>query len=163
MLKIIGEAPFSDVSIETSDYVPFKFQFSDEGTSPHLYWRTGDLVSTMFEISIDRDSGRIVGGSLLLPGRVGRTFPELAGLNNVSSGAPVVSTNGWPEDRYMDDASPIRIFADSSNLLILFSSEQSAAHSIASNNIIFGISESRSLEWILVSNLSKEQAAQLCA
>jgi len=57
MLQIIGESSSRIVEIEFGDYVPFKFQCSYKGDSPHLYWRTGDLESTLLEIQIDRKSG----------------------------------------------------------------------------------------------------------
>lgn len=160
MLKIVGQSPCGQTVLEFGDYVPFKFLCSDMDTSPHLYWRTGDFDSTLLEIEIDRGSGQVLGGSLILPGSVSKDFPTLTHPDESSSGSPVVLTDNWRDDRYLDDLSPFQVFIDSSRLLILLSGSE-AAKTIVSGNVVFGVSSSNSLVWMLITSLIGEQLIKL--
>jgi len=79
----------------------------------------------------------------------------------MSSGIPVVSTNTWTDDRYIDDPSSFQVFVDSSRLLIQLSEVGSAVRSIVSGCMAFGVALNGSLSWILISGLAREQLVKL--
>lgn len=157
MLEIIGTASLQEISLELDDYIPFKFKFCESGGAPHLYWRAGDLASTLLEVEVDRESGKINGGSLLLSGDVVEGLPQLSGLAKGVKGVPVVSIENWPESRYLDDGGEFQVFADSSNLLILFTASGDAEEYVEAGGLFFGLSKINSLAWILVKGLTPEK------
>ncbi|MBN3726005.1 hypothetical protein [Burkholderia sp. Ac-20379] len=132
MLKIIGEIPCAGVSTEFGDYVPFAFQFLGDEKAPHFYWRAGNMNSTLFEVAIDRKSGKIEGGSLISFGPVKDGLPNLDGITVLANGVPIVCTENWPGNRYMDDVLDFQIYVDSSRIMILFSDESAATKSVGS-------------------------------
>lgn len=157
MLKIIGENSCEQINIELGDYVPFKFQYFDSNGMPHLFWRSGDLKSTLLEIEISRNNGQIVGGALVLPGVVSKVFPTLKIPTQSSVGAPIVCVDNWSDDRYADDPMQFQVFADPSRLLIMFSSPEIAERVIVAGNLVFGVSSNNFLLWILATDLDYEE------
>lgn len=159
MLSIVGQKSCERMAAEFGDCVPFKFRCGIEGASPHLYWRTGNLESTLLEVEISPIDGQIVGASLLLPGSVSKEFPAL-NLPEPVVGSPMVRIDDWPADRFLDESKPFQVFVDGSRLLILLS-DAVATESIAAGNVTFGVCANSSLAWILASDLNPERLAEL--
>ena len=158
MLRIIDSRECSKTEVEFGDYLPFKFWHDAKSVGPNYYWRTGDLVTTLLEVEIDRGTGQIVAVSLLLPGRVSRAFPEIdfAGVIR-ANGYPSVDTSSWPSDRVRDEAGMLRVFIDSSRLLILLSASVAVSKICLADNVTFGVDVYGSIDWILVSNLPEQK------
>lgn len=162
MLKIVGCQDCGKTEIEFGDYLPLRFWHQTQSDEPKLYWRTGDLKSTLLEVEIDRVAGHIVGVSLLLPGEVSRDFPVLNLPNDFrSSGYPVVDTNEWPDDRIKDELGAFHVFVDSSRLLMTFSKSVAATRTISAGDATFGIDANDSIVWMLLSNLPAEKLVEL--
>jgi hypothetical protein len=161
MLKIIGQNLGKDVEVELGDYVPLKLIFQKESDRPHLYWRAGDLESTLPEVEINPGDGQIFAASLLVMGSVGKYFPILTLPKDSVIGVPIVCIAEWPSNRFNDEVEPFQVFVDSSRLLILFNSSAVAVKTVAANNVFFGLSANGSLTWILVDGLEGEKLAEL--
>lgn len=158
MLKIIGCQECGQTEIEFGDYLPFKFWNQCGSKGPKFYWRTGDLKSTLLEVEIDRVAGQIIGVSLLLPGKISRDFPKLSVANAIrSNGYPIVDINDWPDDRIKDEPNELRVFVDSSRLLITLSDSVASKKTISADIATFGVDANESLVWMLVSNLPGEK------
>lgn len=157
MLEIIGTTSLQEMSLELDDYVPLRFKLFEKGAAPQLYWRAGDLASTLLEVEVDRESGKINGGSLLLSGDVIEGLPQLSGLAKGVKGVPVVSIENWPKSRYLDEGCNFQVFADSSNLLILFAASGDAEEYVEAGGLFFGLSKIKSLVWILIKGLTPEK------
>jgi hypothetical protein len=162
MLEVVGFRVCESSAVEFSDYLPFKFYCRPEADSPSLYWRTGDLKSTLLEVAIDRIDGRFLGMSLLLPGQVNKDFPVLnLSTATAFSGYPLINTDGWSEDRFRDESSQFQVFIDASRLLILLSSSVATAKISTSQNITFGMDGNDSIRWILIEKLETENLLAL--
>jgi hypothetical protein len=162
MLKITGFQDCGRTEIEFGDYLPFKFWHQAHSNQSKLYWRTGNLKSTLLEVEIDRVSGQIIGASLLLPGEVRRDFPEL-NLSNAtrSDGYPTVDINEWPIDGIKDESNELQTFIDLNRLLITFSDSVAITGTISAGDATFGVDADGSMNWVLVSNLPREKLAEL--
>jgi len=159
MLTIFGQKLPAPVVVEFGDYVPFKFRCLVESKSPHLYWRAGNLESTLIEVEINPVDGQITAVALLLPGRVGKKFPVLGLPLNSSEGLPLFRIHDWPNDRVMDEPKPFQVFVDETRLLILLS-DTVATRSMTSSQVTFGVCANDSLAWILVNDLNSERLAE---
>lgn len=160
VLSIVGHADCKRVDAEFSDYVPFAFRLEHAEERPHIYWRTGNMQSTLLEVEISPVDGRIVGASLLLAGEVAKGMPDLTLPLNASVGVPIVATSGWSAGVSFDDPAPICVFVEGSNLLIRFSLDE-AAQSIKLRGIMIGVAADSSLVWIFVTGLSSDEIAKL--
>jgi hypothetical protein len=160
MLRIVGSGPCERLETEFGEYVPFRIWCEVERSEPSLYWRTGDLKSTMLEIEIRRQDGQISGVSLLLPGKVSAGFPVLTLPEKSLAGLPAVSVAGWPANRFVDDANPFQVSVDSSRLLVLLKASVATELYVA-DNVTFGACDDGSLAWMLVNNLSHEKMNDL--
>lgn len=158
MLKTIGCNDAGKTEIEFGDYLPFKFWQNLQSGESHLFWRTGDLKSTIIEVKIDRIRGQVLGVSLLLPGLISRDFPELD-LSKVleSNGYPLIDISKWAMERIIDEPNSFRVFVDSNRLLITFSSSVAVTSTVVSDNIVFGVDVHNFIVWILVSGLKAEK------
>lgn len=160
MLKIVGPKPCERLETEFGEYVPFRIWCKAEHSEPSLYWRTGDLKSTLIEIEIRRQDGQIIGASLLLPGKVSAGFPVLTFPEKSSAGLPTVSVDGWPGNRIVDDVNPFQVFVDRSRLLVLLKASVATELYVA-DNVTFAVCDDNSLAWMLVNNLSQEKLGGL--
>ncbi len=136
MLTVIGETPFEELETELGDYVPFKFQCHINGGLP-IYWRTGDLESTLLEIEINADNGQVVGASLLLTGVIKKGLPALQLPENLHAGLPIVCTSNWPDDRFLDEVNPFDVFIDDTRLLVMLNNNTAETKSMGSDSIDF--------------------------
>lgn len=160
MLSIVGHKQCMRVETELDDYVPFKLRCENESPRPHLYWRTGDLESTLLEVEISPVDGQVVEASLLLTGEVSNGFPPLSLPVGSLDGVPLVHTREWVGDRSIDEPKPLRVFVEGSSLLILLD-DADATTSIEACNLVFGVSADASLVWIIANDLSSERLAAL--
>lgn len=159
MLTVIGETPCEELETELGDYVPFKFQCYTNGGEA-IYWRTGDLESTLLEVEINADNGQVVGVSLLLAGVVKKGLPVLQFPENSHAGLPIVCTGNWSDDRFLDEVKPFDVFIDESRLLVMLSNN-TAKKILVAGNVTFGICADESLSWMLVSDLDPNRLAEL--
>ena len=158
MLKIVGCHESGKTEVEFGEYLPFKFWYQAQSIGPKFYWRTGDLKSTLFEVEIERATGRIISASLLLPGEVRKDFPVLNLFDDLGArGYPIVDTNGWPDDSFNDEPCVLRVFIDSSRLLITLSESVATRRTISADNTTFGLDANGFIVWILISNLPTEK------
>lgn len=158
MLKTIGCHGSGKTEIEFGAYLPFKFWQCSQSKESHLYWRTGNLKSTLLEVEIDRIRGQVFGISLLIPGLVSIDFPELD-LSEVSesTGYPLIDISKWSTDRVIDEPNPFRVFVDSSRLLITFSTSVVVTSTVSSDNITFGVDVHNFIVWILIKGLKEDK------
>lgn len=159
MLNVIGETPCEELETELGDYVPFKFQCHKNRGLP-IYWRTGDLESTLLEVEINSSNGQVVGASLLLAGVVKKGLPALQFPENSHAGLPIVCTSNWSDDRFWDEIKPFDVFIDESRLLVMLSNN-TAGKILVAGNVTFGICTDGSLSWMLVSDLDPNRLAEL--
>ena len=68
MLEAKGVSALSNQSITTDGYIPIRVSWGD--TTPTIYWRTGDIETSLFELSIDEKTHTVSGLSVTLPGKV---------------------------------------------------------------------------------------------
>lgn len=154
MLSIIGKKQCEQIEVSVDDYVPLRILCESDRGTPSLYWRTGNMKSTLLEVEISPVDGQIIGVSLLLPGEIGSTL-RLHDTPDAMSGIPLVRFHEWPDGGFLDDPGALRVFVDGSSLLILIG-DSIASRSLAACNVVFGISVDTSLAWIRVDNLSFE-------
>jgi hypothetical protein len=70
MLRVIGIAPTSSAELTVDPYIAFKFRAYETGLplpGPYL-WYTGNLQTSLFELTIERSTGMVRGATLVLPG-----------------------------------------------------------------------------------------------
>lgn len=161
MLKVIGSKLCERTETAFGDYLPFKFGCVPRPSGTHLYWRTGNLKTTLVEIEIDKATRQIVGVSLLLPGPISKDFPILgSSIPSELTGYPLVAVDGWPDNAIKDEPSSLQVFVHTNRLLIMLSDTGAASKTIASQNIIFGIDENDSLIWLLIENLDPQKLTE---
>ena len=148
MLRIVDAGSSGAPDMEFGDYLPFKLQFPTDVGCPHLYWRTGDFNRRLIELQIDRQDGRILAISLVLPGMVVEGLPKFVLPINAIDGVPVTSTQGWPENRLIDDSQDFEVFVDDEFIFVRFDT-MNAISRITSSKVSFGIEEEGGLVWIL--------------
>jgi hypothetical protein len=97
MLRILTIHPFSGGKLFIDDYVPFQFRRSDQLLpAPHL-WRTGNLKTSLLEISIDRDEYTIFGVTLVgYNERLRDGVPQGYDICEIVEGIPVVDVSVLP-------------------------------------------------------------------
>lgn len=155
-MRIVGQKLCEKIETELGDYVPFKFRCHTKAEGASLYWRTGNLESTLLEVEVNVSDGQVVGASLLLTGSVNNGLPELRVPESSFVGLPVVCTSDWPDDRFLDQIKPFKVFIDESRLLVLLSSSD-AERVLVASNVTFGVCADKSLSWMLVSGLNSDQ------
>ena len=161
MLKITGYGGSGKTKSEFGEYLPFRFWCESASTDPRVYWRTGDLSSTLLEVEIDSANGYIVGASLLLPGKVSREFPELQFNANRAHGFPIVNLTEWTDKITNDEIGALKVFISSNCLLITFSPSLDTEMTIAGDDVTFGVDIRGAIIWILVSHLPAEKVIDL--
>lgn len=160
MLSITGRKRAEKIDVELDDYVPLKIRCEGGSPAPHLYWRTGNLESTLLEIEIDPADGQLIGVSLLLTGEVSRGLPNLSAYGEPSQGVPLARIRDWPEGGYVDDPGQLRVFVEDGRLLMLLG-DGVTSESFSVRNVSFGIASDASLLWILVKDLDPQRLVRM--
>lgn len=156
MLKVIGNKNCEQLDVELGDYVLLELQCHSKGLP--IYWRTGNFETTLLEVKINADDGQVIGACLLLAGEVKKGLPVLRFPENSYGGLPVVCTDHWPDDRFLDEVKPFDVFVNEVCLLVMLS-KQNAEKTFVAGNVTFGICANGSLSWLLVSDLDPDRLA----
>jgi hypothetical protein len=131
MLRIVNTLPPSGGRLVIDDYIPFSFRLS-EGVLPGPYlWRTGNLETSLLEITIDRDLHTIFGVTLTcFSGRLQEEVPQGYENAEVVEGIPAVDASVFPQqqnknaldfqlDRH-DEPQEIRAYQKGSSVFLVF-------------------------------------------
>lgn len=164
MLKVVGTQDCSLIKsgTEFGEYLPFQLTHGDTSRGSKLYWRTGDLVSTLLEVEINAATGAVDVVSLILPGHISSSFPEFNVVSeNWREGCPITDVENWPESGIKDEPNPIRVYISGGRLLIALSDSIAASRTISIGNATYGVGSNDSLVWLLINHLPEEKLRAL--
>jgi hypothetical protein len=103
------------------DYVPVKYANEKSQCLP-IYFRTGDFESSLLELAVEPDTGKIIGLQLLLAGCIQHCKPVLELPEYFNKGVPILGAEQWEHASTLDEHNPIKVHIDNGEIIILMNS-----------------------------------------
>ncbi|MDC5628275.1 hypothetical protein OFN03_09530 [Acinetobacter baumannii] len=168
MLKFNKKTNVKKIHISVDKYVPLTVNFSDSINS-ELYWRTGDGISSLLEISLLK-SGELNSITLVCfeNSNINLEIKKINEIKIFESAFPIFDTSLWISeiieyrDTFLDNFSENFTIQLLDNILFIsFLKKGTSLKLIGSDEIVFGINESEELSLIVMKNLSNEMIETL--
>lgn len=163
MLKVLRYQPDCCTgNIEIDPYVPLKIRWEEieDCAEDLIYWRTGDLKQSLFELGLSLSSGRVISLTVVHAHMI-VIEDEKRYLNvRIHEGMPLFDTSNWSDLDMVDDEGVFEIhLCDDEVFLVLRNVE--TVDAIQSGRILFGFDVDSNLSLIRVKCLTKNEKSLL--
>lgn len=164
MLKVLELHKVVKESIEIDQYIPLKIRW---GLWTHLneeiiFWRTGNLNTSMLEIGISSKSGIISSLTVICADRIFLNNKDTVLFKNKLKeyGTPIFNIHSWPKSKTIDDPGffEIQYYNNEVNLCI---STNKVVKNIISGRVCFGLDSDFNLCFIKITQLSDKENYQI--
>jgi hypothetical protein len=165
MLRISGTEPAARPTlVKTDDYIPLDVDWGYDVTVPMLYWRTGNMVRSLVELGIQRESAAIVSITVTLADDQVRMAEEPRPHVPEEHGHPVCDVDrwrgddgsGWKEWVFVDEPGPFDLSIHGDRVRIWFDEVNPVARAIVSGRARFYLSASGDLLGISIDGVGKD-------
>lgn len=162
MLEVKGVSALSNESITTDGYIPIRVSWGD--ITPTVYWRTGDIETSLFELSIDEKTHTVKGLSVTLPGRVVESSETYIPKDvSAKSGLPICridekQINDW---NCINQPASFEMHIHKTGVSLLLSSNTEIVSTINAGKVSFGLDKNQKLSLITIGNLSESEMSSL--
>ncbi|WP_078557064.1 hypothetical protein [Bacillus alkalicellulosilyticus] len=163
MLEFSFLATLKYEEIIFDNYIPLSVRWDSNSRieNSNLFFRTGDLESTLLEIGIEPSKGIINSITLTLVNDIEiidhNFFENIPG----KTGLPAFNILNWGESRYRDELMNFKLLFSQENLYIIFSGNLKVSNKIVSERVSFGFNEENILSFISIENLTKLEIEKL--
>jgi hypothetical protein len=154
-----------DINIDI--YIPLNIKWNTNlqlGES-NLYWRSGDLKTSLIEIGLEPNNGVINSITLSLVSDIDlkESFPDDIGENiPIQKGLPAFKISDWPKNGYKNDIKAFKVCLNNNGqLYIFFCNTYKLSSKIISGRVNFGFDEQEYLCFFGINNLSNIEIKQL--
>lgn len=162
MLEVTGVSKLLTENITIDDYTPLKIRWGE--LTPRLYWRTGNIKTSLLELGIDRATHTICGLSVTLPDKVIKSS-EIQIPQEISTigGLPKCEINEEQLDKgnCLDNPAPFEIHLYKTRVFLLLAFNQEIKYKIAAERVNFYLDKNRKLSLIAVDDLSTSEMSCL--
>jgi hypothetical protein len=157
MLKVSKIIPPIKEEIEIDEYIPLKVRWHPvEYIEERVYWYTGDLEKSLFEVGVAKDSGEIHSLTIVGVGNISFLAEDRPACGNIEKGMPVFSTSEWTGQKHVNEAGMFEIQCCNDGV-ILFLSNNHVVKEILSGRISFGLDKEMNVCKIYIRNLSDDE------
>lgn len=164
MIQVADISDVKEENVKIDEYIPIdvKWGANERAFGTILYWRTGDLKKSLFEMGISDFDGSIVSFTLTLIDRGNVEFTEYPEIvTPIIEGLPLFKTDEiFNDNGYFDDKTDIKVEVSSNSLRIFFEKLPIVSH-VQNGRIRFGLTERKSLAMIEVSKINKAEYEKL--
>lgn len=126
MLKLKNISEIVPARIETDYYVPINIIFGEWSSAiePSACWYTGNLKTTLLEVGIGAEKGKIRFITLVVIKDVIKDAVKIS-CDKVLTGLPVFETKAFNEKNlFVKEQGPLKMIIDQNNVYILFSDNE---------------------------------------
>ncbi|MFH0897947.1 MAG: hypothetical protein V1855_00010 [bacterium] len=148
MLQLKEIAVSRHVALESDFYVPIKIRIGiwNTGIDQLVYWRIGNLETSMFEIGIKQKDGTIY--SLTLVSATKSQIKQNSNGNKVIEkfGLPALKIDKWQDDKlhYINDIRDFKIFINNNSVSFILAPKK-IEMKIINDIVTFGFDKEQSL------------------
>jgi hypothetical protein len=163
MLKVIGHKEIRESSLEIDGYVPLSFRCWEvrSKTAIPLYWRFGNLKTTLIEIGISQENGAIFDVTVVSLSEIlnyGANDDDYISENiPVISGLPVCEIKPTDELTYFDEKREIISGLRKDSIVIWIGDKTEESTVYKAGRLMFGVNSQNEICCLRVDHLDEEE------
>lgn len=163
MLEVTGISKVLTENITVDDYTPLKIRWGE--LTPRLYWRTGNIKTSLLELGLDKATHTICGLTVTLPDKVIKSS-EMQISKEISTieGLPKCKIEEQLyEGNCLDYPATFEIHLHKTGVFLLLAFDKEIKYRIVAERVNFYLDENKSLSLIAVEDLSASEMNRLIA
>lgn len=143
-------------------YVPFTIKLGNrESYTSKIYWRIGNFINSLLEISIDEKSGMLRDVTLVSVDKAYLVNTTLKNVESVESGTPVFLPDENIQNGLCDHVMDFYVYLSKEFIMVNFSEECHPCKFVELERVRFGFDNNNKLISVIVKDLSDDEYIEL--
>jgi len=158
MVSLKGIEKERDCLIEIDYYVPFTITIDNKNKYvPKIYWRMGDIRTSLIEICINEESGVLKDITLVSVNKVKLVDNKINDIDNVKNGIPIFNIKSNVENGLIDEKRDFEVYLNKDYIMVAFENSKGSCNYIKFGRTTMGFDNDGILNLIVVNDLKENE------